>query len=289
MQAQFGRRCCRETIRRALHRLKLSWKKARKLLGRANPEQREAFIAQIGPLLDGARDERHHLVYLDEAHIHQDVDLGYGWGERGKRFHLASSSPGLKAKVSFYGLYFYNEGQVRIWPYERANGGNTIDVLRRLRAEIPTGTLIVLWDGAPYHRAKMVWFAAASLDIYLLPLPSYSPDLMAVEPLWRWLREDVTYHHCHATASDLIRRVAAFEANVNADPCAVADRLWVKDHLDPEEESYGSQNRRGLSGTAQRLLIRCSGERRRLKWRYHVRENKAASRSGTRSACWRSR
>jgi Winged helix-turn helix len=116
VQAQFGRRCCRETIRRALHRLKLSWKKARKLLGRANPEQREAFIAQIGPLLDGARDERHHLVYLDEAHIHQDVDLGYGWGERGKRFHLASSSPGLKAKVSFYGLYFYNEGQVRIWP-----------------------------------------------------------------------------------------------------------------------------------------------------------------------------
>ena len=107
VQAQFGRRCCRETIRRALHRLKLSWQKARKLLGRAKPDQREAFMAEIGPLLDGARDERHHLVYLDEAHIHQDVDLGYGWGERGKRFHVTSSSPGLKARVSFYGLYLY--------------------------------------------------------------------------------------------------------------------------------------------------------------------------------------
>jgi hypothetical protein len=51
-------------------------------------------------LLDAARDERHHLVYLDEAHIHQDVDLGYGWAERGKRFDVVSSSPGLKAKVS---------------------------------------------------------------------------------------------------------------------------------------------------------------------------------------------
>src|SRR5690242_4739562 len=97
------------------------------------------FRRSIGSLLDGARDERHHLVYLDEAHIHQDVDLGYGWGERGKRFQVASSSPDLKAKVSFYGLYLYNEGQVRIWPYDRAEGGNTIDVLRRLRAEIPTG------------------------------------------------------------------------------------------------------------------------------------------------------
>jgi DDE superfamily endonuclease len=103
-------------------------------------------------------------------------------------------------------------------------------------AGIPTGKLIVLWGGAPYHRAKTVWSAAGSLDIHLLPLPSYSPDLMAVEPLWRWLREDVTYHHCHPTAEDLIRRVAAFEANVNANPCVIADRLWVKDHLDPEEE-----------------------------------------------------
>src|SRR3954469_11824393 len=88
-----------------------------------------------------ARDERHHVVYLDEAHIHQDVDLGYGWGERSTRLQVASSSPGLKAKVSFYGLYFYNEGQVRIWPDDRADGGNTIDVLRRLRGEIPTGKL----------------------------------------------------------------------------------------------------------------------------------------------------
>jgi transposase len=53
-------------------------------------------------------------------------------------------------------------------------------------AEIPSGKLVVLWDGAPYHRAKWVWSAAASLGIQLLPLPGYSPNLMAVEPLWRW-------------------------------------------------------------------------------------------------------
>jgi transposase len=125
---------------------------------------------------------------------------------------------------------------VRIWPYDRASGDHTIEVLRRLRAEIPTGKRIVLWGGAPYHRAKTVCSAAAGLNIHLLPPPGYSPDPMAVEPLWRWLREDVTYQHCRPTAEDLIRRVTAFEADVNADPCAVADRLWVKDHLDPEEE-----------------------------------------------------
>src|SRR3569832_2290709 len=78
--------------------------------------------------------------------------------------------------------------------------------------------------------------AARALDITLMPLPGYSPDLMPVEALWRWLREDVTYHHCHASADDLTRRVGAFEARLNRDPLAIADRLWVKDTLDLEEE-----------------------------------------------------
>src|SRR3954454_6714896 len=189
VEQRFGRRVCRETIRAALHRLKLSWKKARKLLGRADPAKRQAFLERLQPVLDSAARDRHLLVYLDEAHIHQDADLGYGWSERGQRFWVHSTSPGLAAKRSFYGLYFYNEGQVRLWPYPRANGEHTIEVLQRLRAEVSDRKLILLWDGASYHRAGSVHQAAAALDIEILPLPSYSPDLMPVEALWRWLRE----------------------------------------------------------------------------------------------------
>src|SRR3712207_8779534 len=49
----------RSTIRTALHRLKLSWKKAKKLLGRADPERRQAFIEQLQDVLDGAQRDRH--------------------------------------------------------------------------------------------------------------------------------------------------------------------------------------------------------------------------------------
>src|SRR3954449_12832642 len=113
-QAELGEAVCA-----ALHRRKLSWKKAKKLLSRADPERRQAFIEQLQGVLAGAQRDQHLLVYLDEAHIHQDCDLGYGWGERGQRFWIASRSPGLSARVSFYGLYLsfyglylYNEGQV---------------------------------------------------------------------------------------------------------------------------------------------------------------------------------
>ena len=114
---------------------------------------------------------------------------------------------------------------MRLWPFPRANGDHTIEVLRRLRAEWPDRKLILLWDGAPYHRAQAVREAARALGITLMPLPGYSPDLMPVEELWHWLREDVTYHHCHASAADLTRRVADFEGRLNRDPFGIADRL----------------------------------------------------------------
>ena len=101
MRERFGRICCRETIRAALHRSGLSWKKAKKLLGRADPVRRQAFIEQLQSVLAAAQRDQHLLVYLDEAHIHQDADLGYGWAARGQRLWVASSSPGLSAKVSF--------------------------------------------------------------------------------------------------------------------------------------------------------------------------------------------
>jgi hypothetical protein len=141
VQARFGRLCCRETLRAALHRLDLSWQKAKQRLGRASRQRRAAFVEQRRPVLDGAQRDQHVLVYLDEAHIHQDAALGYGWGERGKRFHVASTSAGLAARVSLYGLYLYNDGQVRLWPYARANGAHTTAVLHRLSAGFPDGTL----------------------------------------------------------------------------------------------------------------------------------------------------
>jgi transposase len=138
--------------------------------------------------------------------------------------------------VSFYGVYIYNLGQVRIFPYDKAEQFHTIDVLTRLRAEFPEQTMTVVWDGASYHRAANVKAAAAARSVRLQPLSGYSPDFMPVEHLWQWLREEVTYHTCHNSEAELIERVAAFEQEINSFPLVLADRLWVKTHLNSNEE-----------------------------------------------------
>jgi transposase len=227
--------CCRDTLRKVLKKLGFSWKKARKLLNKANPEKRAAFLEKLEGLLDDALHQRCLLVYIDEAHIHLDTDEGYGWSIKGERFWVSSSSPGLK-KVSFYGLYLYDLAQVRIFPYEVANQETAIDVLERLRAEFPDLPIKLVWDGAPYHRALSVRDATQTLNIELQPLPAYSPDFMPVEHLWHWLREDLTYHTCYDKTAELIAQVERFQARLNDDPEALSQRLWVSTQLDPEIE-----------------------------------------------------
>ncbi|HJW29327.1 MAG TPA: hypothetical protein VJ508_08730, partial [Saprospiraceae bacterium] len=77
---------------------------------------------------------------------------------------------------------------------------------------------------------------ADELRIQLLPLSAYSPDFMPVEHLWQWVREDVTYHAGYDSREELMTLLEQFQQEINATPYAVADRLWVKTHLDPEEE-----------------------------------------------------
>jgi hypothetical protein len=44
---------------------------------------------------------------------------------------------------------------------------------------------------------------------------------MPVEALWRWLRENVTYHHRHGRAEALTARVSDFAETINSDPFTV--------------------------------------------------------------------
>jgi transposase len=225
----------RDTIGKALKRLGLSWKKAKKLLNKANPTHREEFLTTLEQLLDEVLHKDRLLIYIDQAHIHLDCDEGYGWSIKGERFWISSSSPG-RAKVSFYGVYIYNLGQVRIFPFDTANQFNTIDVLKQLRVEFPDIPLTVIWARVSYHQARSVKLAAETLNIHLEPLPSYSPDFMPVEHLWQWLREDITYHACYNSKKELTQQVVQFIQNINFNPLVISDRLWVKNHLSSDEE-----------------------------------------------------
>ena len=79
----FGLLAGRNSIRRVLRRAKLTWKKVKKRLGKAKPEKRAAHVEELLKLFAGVCDGEVILVYVDEVHVHRDLDLGYTWGRKG--------------------------------------------------------------------------------------------------------------------------------------------------------------------------------------------------------------
>ncbi len=59
-----------------------------------------------------------------------------------------------------------------------------------LTSKIP-GKLLVIWDGAPIHRAKVIkefLAAGAAKRVHLERLPAYAPDLNPQEGVWNLLK-----------------------------------------------------------------------------------------------------
>jgi hypothetical protein len=138
IEAQFGRAVSRETVRQPLKRLGFSWKKAKALLHRATTAARAGFVGRLQALMARTLKPGSPLVVsLEEAHIHQETDLGDGWAPVGKRLWVGSHTPGLSVKATFYGRYFYNVGQVAIWDFPCGNTEHTLTVLQRLREREP--------------------------------------------------------------------------------------------------------------------------------------------------------
>lgn len=208
------------------------------MLSKANPEKRQAYIQSFQAYFQQLCQGKLRLIYIDEAHFHRDLDLGYTWAPTGEPTWRSSDCPRLADRINWYGAYDFSNGQCFIWNEGNCNGKQSVQFLRRLKhwlGDSPCPVLII-WDGAPCHRAKIVQAAALKLGFSLVPLPAYSPDLNPIEGLWKWMREDVTQHHCYPTMRELFEACKAFIDRINLDPEQVITRLWPKFDLDPDFE-----------------------------------------------------
>lgn len=234
----YRKKVSRNAVRNRLLKAGLSWKKCKKLLLKAKSDQRTLYMEQLHALYEQMCQGKAVIIYIDQTHFHQDLDLGYSWSPKGKPHWIASTSPGLKAKINWYGAYDFTRGRCCIWQNGRCNGDNTIAFLQHLAHWLAgeTQPIYIILDGAPWHRSKKVAVAASQLGLQLVRLPGYSPDLNPIEGLWKWMREEVTQLFCHPDLASLSKACYSFISQINLEPDGLIRRLWPKFDLDPEFE-----------------------------------------------------
>jgi putative transposase len=64
--------------------------------------------------------------------------------------------------------------------------------LRVIRKKNSSDTIILIWDNARAHASKLVRRTAHLLDIVLVFLPPYSPDLNPIEFIWKSIKKELS-------------------------------------------------------------------------------------------------
>lgn len=229
LSQHFERPLSRESVRRALKASRFSYRKPRKLLSKAQPQAQLAFAHQLDELELAAARGQTCLVFIDEAHFQADISPRQAWFASDQPAFMWSSSPQLQERQSVYGAYIYNESRVVFEFKDKSNGATTIEVLQELVSQLSHYKHVTLiWDNAPAHKANLVKDYLAQVPHWkVVALPPYSPELMPVEPLWKWARA-ARGNRCMQGAAEVRQWLSAFEQAINQKPYQIADRLVTR-------------------------------------------------------------
>ncbi len=91
--------------------------------------------------------------------------------------------------------------------------------LKLLREQNNDAKIYVVLDNAAYQHCKKVMDYAANMNINLVFLPPYSPNLNLIERLWKFLRKKILANKYYQSFKCFYNCIAVFLHNVHLDFC----------------------------------------------------------------------
>jgi transposase len=89
---------------------------------------------------------------MDECHLMSGDLEGYVWGKTGQRVDVPIVNE--RDRQTYYGAVDSLDKRVLLQPQDKGNTACTIDYLKFLQSQMPEQRLLILWDGASYHRSN---------------------------------------------------------------------------------------------------------------------------------------
>jgi len=156
--------------------------------------QAQFLEENLQPRLEEARAGKRRVLFVDAAHMVFAAFLGYVWCFT----RWAVRAPSGRKRYNVLGaLDAVTHQLLCVTNHSYINALSVCDLLRVV-ANASTGLPITLvLDNARYQKCDLVQQLAASLNIELLYLPSYSPNLNLIERVWKFVKKQAlrgTYH-----------------------------------------------------------------------------------------------
>lgn len=145
---------------------------------------------ELEPRLDEASKGERTVFFVDAAHFVLAPFLGFLWS-----FHrVFIRAPSGRQRFNVLGaLNAITHELITVTNDRYINALSVCQLLDKIHAlQLPTPVTLVM-DNARYQKCKVVWQRAQELEIELLYLPSYSPNLNLIERLWKFVKKQCLY------------------------------------------------------------------------------------------------
>ena len=172
--------------RRIMKRLGLRHRKAAGVPAKADPQLQLDFLAQeLLPRLEEAQNGERRVFFVDAAHFVMGAFLGMIWCV--SRLFVKTSSG--RQRYSVLGAVETRDHDlVTIRTAGSVNAESVCDLMKKISERYPGEKISLVMDNARYQYNNKVKELATSLDLELLFLPAYSPNLNLIERLWKLVK-----------------------------------------------------------------------------------------------------
>jgi len=202
-----------------LGKIGLSFQKAKFVSDKVGGEEYESarteWKEKTWPsILKAAREKNAVIMFGDEASFAMWGSLSRTWAPLGKQPVLKTT--GRRKGLKMFGAIEFQSGKfIFMETPEKFNSDSYLQFLRHL-LDSNRAPIILIEDGAPYHRSSQVKEFQKSMEdkglLFTYRLPSFSPDFNPIEKLWRNTKRNATHLKYFKTFDDLRESVlAAFE------------------------------------------------------------------------------
>lgn len=195
----------------------MSYKKTRLAPGGApDKEAQKKFAKRIIRIIRQADENKETVVFLDPTHqVHNTVN-GYCWQEKGKAGTKTIFSNSGRKRITIIGAI----NAITHKPTTLITESNCDkEIMKRFLEEIRndyqnTGRIYIFLDNARYSWNKEVRAEAKKLNIKLIFLPPYSPNLNLIERLWKFLKKKVRKNVYYDTFKKFKNAISDFFKNI---------------------------------------------------------------------------
>lgn len=161
-----------------------------------------------------ARRQRAWILFQDESGISERPPVRRTWAPRGETPVLIHAFNWKKMSISAALGYRWDGRRCRLYFQLRAgsyDGESLIGFLKDLKRHLRGLKVILIWDGLPAHRSRLMSdYLRTQRDwLRVERLPGYAPDLNPVEALWGNIKGREVANLCAANlaeASSAFRR-----------------------------------------------------------------------------------